>query len=276
MSQVVIAERKPGSASGQVIVERIREVVSIDAVMFPATTCNLREQTDSKFRCMTGSLEQFLVELDQQLADHLAEQLQVPSSDIQRIALFREQMLVKVHRADADGFYTLSWQLQNDQPLRFQFESDLQPDSISDLIETNWPADQPAIHNCFLTEALPEQTQQLLAEIDQLRSKRDALLAQLTESQADLSLQQEIDTLLSETQLPAYAVSELFREQLRQAKSTELRKSLIAERSRLLFDRRQQPPVSQLRTRSDQPVHSDEAIISAIKKQTPSVLARSA
>jgi len=169
MSHVVLAER----AATDGTVERIRQVISVDAVVFPATTKTLREST------AVGS------------ADHL------PSPPDQAANLGTGD---RGRGAGGEG-----------------------------------------------TEESP-QLQQLIAERDALRGELQTLRERITTDEQERELQRQLDA----SGLPESVITDLFREQLRQADEAQ-RTALIAERRSLIESARRQPPLSSERATAHQP-----------------------
>lgn len=180
MSHVVLAERdsKEGSVS------RIHDVVSVDAVVFPATTTTFRESQQATDSEQHRKHEQVK-------AGHTQDEREEPASS-----------------------------------------------------------------------SLQEQIQQLQIE-------RDELLARLDEVQNRQFVAQrerDIAELLSESGLPAYAVTQTFREQLEAANESH-RRELLLERLALIEASRSHPPLSRERMSSAHSSKTDDTFVATIKRQ---------
>ncbi|MEX0701173.1 MAG: hypothetical protein WD069_03680 [Planctomycetales bacterium] len=134
MSHVVLAEK---SGDGT-LVERIVEVVSVDAVVFPATTASFREQTDAGERAeevrdrrskirghesnssdnghwdldlghsppsspLPGPSEALLARLDALLPGHFGRHAGVAASDVRRAGLVPGRLVVEARIAETDA-----------------------------------------------------------------------------------------------------------------------------------------------------------------------------
>ncbi|MEM1060985.1 MAG: hypothetical protein AAF532_02850 [Planctomycetota bacterium] len=108
MSHVVLADRDAGGET----VTSIREVVSVDAVVFPATTSTFRER--HRFRVgptvenfdgvdgdyAAGGIEQIQADVDSMLASVFADR---GLSEVRRIGLFPRHVLVRAEVEAGDG-----------------------------------------------------------------------------------------------------------------------------------------------------------------------------
>lgn len=115
------------------------------------------------------------------------------------------------------------------------------------------------------TESLPPNSQLsvLNAQLDQLREQVAALQARAQAAE----LQLDIQKLLSEAQLPPSALSPLFKQQLEQASSPEVRRELLRDRQALCEQRRQSSPLSWDRPTAKPPVPATD-FIAAIKNRS--------
>ncbi len=180
MSHVVLAERASDDGS----VSRIHDVVSVDAVVFPATTTTFRES-----QAQTSS---------EQSRKH---------------------------------------------------------------VQANAGHSQDE-HEETATSNLQEQIQQLLIERDELLARLDEVQSRQTAVQQE----REIAGLLSESGLPAYAVTETFREQL-EAADEPRRRELLQERLTLIEASRSHPPLSRERSSATHSLTTDDTFVTTIKRQ---------
>lgn len=110
-----------------------------------------------------------------------------------------------------------------------------------------------------------------LAELESQRDGLEQHIARLKGELDQLQLEREVDQLLAQAHLPAPALSEVFRNQLVGAPSTEARRILIQERKALLdaFAAPAQRPLSQERLReqtSTHPALTDEQFLAALRR----------
>jgi hypothetical protein len=110
---------------------------------------------------------------------------------------------------------------------------------------------------------LEEQLEAVTLERDALRERID----ELEREQQSAGRRVEIEGLLTESRLPAYAVTDLFRAQLLAAEP-ESRRTLIRERQALLEQLARHGPMSRERAGVERGV-SDAAVIAAIRGRRP-------
>ncbi|MFO1006137.1 MAG: hypothetical protein U0929_09270 [Planctomycetaceae bacterium] len=111
------------------------------------------------------------------------------------------------------------------------------------------------------TALLEEQLQSSQRECQQLREQLAVL-----QSRALLAERQcEAHRLLSESQLPAAAITPLFLQQLEQAPTTEHRRELIRDRVKLCEQHRSRPPLSRERNSTTSPTSLNSDLIAAIR-----------
>ena len=251
MSHVVLAQR---SADG-LLVEAIAEVISVDAVVFPATTRTFRESRDSHEpsephpaetnsaetnpaktnsaaeRDAGPSLEALLARLDAELPGHLRRLAVKPAGRGVRVG---------VH----PGFVLLEWRDVGTKPQRFALPwrlegstltlgTALQPAETLTADRSDWGAlSQHCEHKGDATthdvrlETLAETLRQTAAERDRLADQ----LAQLTAEQTTAAT---VTRLLEQADLPAEAITPAFRRHL-ETTAAPARAALIADRRRLV------------------------------------------
>lgn len=192
MSHVVLAERSGDGA----LVEKIHDVISVDAVVGPATTRTFRESAD-----VGGTFESPRSEGEGGSSAHEG----------------RSQESGGLGRPPYDG----------DEQI----------------------------------ELLQEQVSALKAERDELRMRLDRLEA---EAQSRAS-QAQVERLLAEAQLPEYAVTVPFMEQLASAADDAARRLLIGERSTLVRRAAQTRPHSAERATDQDRRSSNAEFVAAVR-----------
>lgn len=270
MSHVVLARRSRDKS----VVESIHDVVSVDAVVFPATAATFRENTHDPAACtLPGSLEAVLSEIDTRLPDHVRGLAETPGASVWRIGLYPERVLVETRDPEAGELrhYAVDWRIENGEVV---LGTELTDIPTQQLENGTWTGDASKTLSTVFPEArqmqsLREELQQTADERDELRERVEAL--QRREDERDL--ERQIDRLLEESELPSFAVTETFREQLRQAPGAEDRQRLITERTALTKRSRRGHPSSRERADVDTDGLDDEAIVSALQKQRGSILA---
>jgi len=201
MSHVVLAERNGDGA----IVEKIHDVISVDAVVGPATTRTFRESTE-----------------------HSGE-----SSEQRRNDASHEVEVTEESRAGAG-------------------------DACSAASSV---ASQHVDHRTDEIELLQEQLSTLRAERDELRMRLEQLEA---EAQSRAS-QTQVERLLAEAELPDFAVTAPFMEQLVTAADDAARRVLIGERSTLVRRAGQSRPSSAERATDQDRRNSNAEFVAAIR-----------
>jgi hypothetical protein len=189
MSHVVLAERSGDGA----LVEKLHAVISVDAVVGPATTRTFRESVDAGGNCETP----------RSVPDECAGEERVVGQEVGGLG----------------------------RP----------------------PYDE--------VELLQEQVSALRAERDELRMRLDRLEA---EAQARAG-QAQVERLLAEAQLPEYAVTVPFMEQLASAADDAARRLLIGERSTLVKRAAQTRPHSAERATDQDRRSSNAEFVAAVR-----------
>ena len=110
-------------------------------------------------------------------------------------------------------------------------------------------------------EELESQLEVVTGERDELRRKLHTHETRVTKSAKN----KRVEQLLSESQLPAYAVTPQWREQLLDADDDAARRALIAERRALLQQLRVHDPASCERVDGDAETTRDDAFVEAIR-----------
>jgi hypothetical protein len=114
-----------------------------------------------------------------------------------------------------------------------------------------------------------EELAELRTRLQQVLCERDAIAAELQtlrERQQAQQDERQLQQQLAAAGLPAGAVSDLFRDQLRRADDRQ-RAELIAERVALVDAARRQPPLSLERPRSDAARLSNAMFVAAIRRR---------
>jgi hypothetical protein len=235
MSHVVLAQR-----GGDLhVVERIHEVVSVDAVVFPATTHGLREGGAAT---LPGSWEAFLEQFDAALAAHWRTTHGDDAAVPQRVALFAESVLLEVDdRSTGVTPQRLAWTPTVNGPV---FSESFTPSEASA---------QPSLWAA-------------LAELPVLRERVQAYESERRQH----DLREQVAQELAAAALPDFAVTPAFREQLLQLDEAAARQRLIAERVELTRRCRPQPPGSQ--PRSGRATAVDDAFRRALRGERGPVL----
>lgn len=238
MSHVVRATRSADLTQ----VEAIHEVISVDAVAFPATTSGFREHTTPPSP-PPGSFEAVLPELDLALPGHVSRLAAVASADARRVGLFPSHILIESRSAEtpAPQFHLLPWQVTGES---VQLGDSLIPVPSERLTDSAWLTGQMHASTCPAENA-PAGTQppppscgdSLEESLTSLRTERDQLQTRLTELEhrcQSAERHTHVEELLRQSGLPATALTEVFRAQLLSAPDDPTRHQLIADRAALL------------------------------------------
>lgn len=260
MSHVVLAEM---NAEGT-IVERIVDVISVDAVAFPATTSSLSEQTgESELSGVndSGALPRagregddiagrLSARLDSLLPEHFSRHAGVAASDVRSAGPLSGRLIVEARVAGTDvpQLFSVDWRIDDEGGV-----------TLGDAYEP-----LPAGVEC--TSFDPG----LIAERNRLRAERDELatrLADLEAAEVQRRRRRAIERLIESSRLPEYAITDLFRAQLEAVPDDAARRRLITER-RALIERssRAVPPHSRERAGAGG-CPSDAALIAAIRRR---------
>ncbi|QDT67060.1 hypothetical protein [Calycomorphotria hydatis] len=267
MSHVVLAEK---SKDGKTVA-RIHEVISVDAVVFPATTTTLNEQqhelptATASFATTPwpGSMESLLARMDAALPGHVS-QLNPAMTHARRIGLFPKAVVLEVtfNEESEPKYATLNWSIQRNDEADSVIQFGEQLQFIDDRQQGlhSWEA---ALKPIQRSGDEPEASD---TNGPHVASEQDRLLEELRLLQEQVTREKEIEDLLQRAQLPTAAVTPLFQQQLVDAPNAQARRVLIDER-RLLSERlRQRTPYS--RERATEKDHSaDNDLICAIKKR---------
>ncbi len=227
MSHVILAER----TRDQAVVEMIHDVVSVDAVVFPATTTNLRESQSRTTERPAQSIEALLQKIDDRLAEHCAQLTGQEIIDAKRVGLFAEQLLLECC-------------LLEDHIV------------VNKRILVDWTWEDGALHlGKSLTEydsndellSLPEafsnaeQDRSLLVEQRQELTDR---LATFENEQEYADRERDVDQLIFASGLPDFAIDDALRDDLLHAEDDGQRQRLIDGRKQLIALATRQPPTS--------------------------------
>lgn len=205
MSHVVLAQRGTDPTS----IERIHDVVSVDAVVFPATTRGFREADHTTWQ---GSYETIMEAIDRQLPVAIQAATGEEHALVRRAACFEGWLIAESQRpVGAPRQYAVTWTRHGD---------DIALQVAAEPLSAEWLQEQ------FTSRA---QAASLTIELEQLRQERDAARKQLTEWADDRA----INGLLVAAALPAEMVTPTFREQLKRLTDPTQRQAWIAERAAL-------------------------------------------
>ncbi len=205
MSHVVLAQRGTDPAS----IERIHDVVSVDAVVFPATTRGFREADHTSW---SGAYETIIEAIDQQLPAAMTAATGEAPSTVRRAAVFEGWLIAECQTpAGATRQYAVTWTRQG---------KDVVLQAANEPLSVEWLQEHASNRT---------QTASLTQELEQLRQERDAARKQM----ADWADERVLNGLLTAAALPAEAVTPAFREQLKRLTDPTQRQAWIAERAAL-------------------------------------------
>ncbi|MFN3161569.1 MAG: hypothetical protein ACE37I_19835 [Rubinisphaera brasiliensis] len=232
MSHVVLARR----SHDRQLVEAIEEVISVDAVVFPATTQSLREQTDAgeeQPERLPGSFEETLALLDAVIAER---------SYGQRVATFVAHAVTD----SGDLLEVREWTRDDEGAIAIQETAT--PVTWDELQSPEW---QDRLRAGEKPETA-EQLRQLQQKYQQVMREREAA--------------ERTARLIQESGLPAEAVSECFRKGLAAIEDEGNQRELIAERVRWWRGQREQRPGSWQRS-SETAGASTEVFVKAVRRR---------
>lgn len=236
MSHVVLAQR----GSNPQIVEQIHDVVSVDAVVFPATTNGFHEADRA---AIPGSWEALIEQIDAALPLALQQATGCSPRSVRRVAVTDGVILAEAveHDSEAAHLYEFGWRTDQDQ------------------IELQLTARDVVPPVTILRERQADVLGQLRSELAAAVAERDALRDQEQQRRQDT----EIDVLITESGLPSTAVTEAFRAQLQSLPRQEQRREWLTERAEFLRRHTSRLLVSQ--PRSTPNIAADAAFIRAIR-----------
>ncbi len=242
MSHVVLAQR----GSNPQIVEHIHDVVSVDAVVFPATTNGFHEADRGT---IPGSWEALIEQIDAVLPVALQQATGLPPQSVRRIAVTECLVLAEAveHEGDAARMYEFGWR------------------SGAAGVELQLSARDVAPPSMILRERQADVLGQLRNELAATIAERDALKEQERQRRQDA----EIEALITESGLPSSAVTEAFRTQLRSLPRNEQRREWLTERAEFLRRCAPRPLVSAPRATPN--TAGDAAFVRAVRGQRPGV-----
>lgn len=258
MSHVVLAVRGDDKRT----VERIEEVISVDAVVFPATTVTLREgetasgNTEAGWEGspLPGSLEAELAELDALLAT-------LPGSP-RRVGMLDDRVILATRPAGdgnaGDGGEQEVWESR--QWLR-SAEAGIQLEASGVQLSEQERAALCAGRTCS-ANARKQAASQAASPVERQHRR---LLRKYVELRGRLVSLERAERLLAEAGLPGEAISPEFRRLLGELREERSQRELIAERSRWWNRRPTQTPVSQARTGKESQL-DEERFIRAIRR----------
>ena len=272
MSHVVLAERN----ADRTVVEKIHEVVSIDAVVFPATTSTFSESFQNQAVALTGSVETVLAEIDLMLQGHLHRLTGDSALVASRVGLFSEQLVVAMHAteqavgssSDKPEYFVLEWSLEEGVVV---LGDELTAISASQLQENDWRAVQLAERQ----QVAKSEHEQLQQQLNQAIHDRTAIQNQIEklaeEHQAAMAVY-EVDQLLQESSLPESAIDDEFRNTLLDAREQKVQLQLIHERRQLVHRLTALQPNSWERSESSPQEISDAFVVNQLRGRALSIL----
>ena len=236
MSHVVLAQR----GSNPQVVEHIHDVVSVDAVVFPATTNGFHESDQTP---LPGSWEALIEQIDDALPLALREVTGVAPQRVRRVAVADGVVLAEavVGHGDVAHVYEFGWQSQGDTVA---------------LQLTARDVTSPTI---ILRERQADVLGQLRSELAVTVAERDALRDREQQRRQD----EELDALITESGLPLSVITEAFRAQLRSLSQREQRREWLRERAD--FVRRCSPKFPVSHSRSTPRPSVDSTFVCAIR-----------
>gem|GEM_PF-1222028 len=256
MSHVVLAQRSPNKKT----VEKIHEVVSVDAVVFPATTSTFRENLHEPTQSLPDSYEDLLEKLDQLIDSHSKALFDNKIEKVCRIGVFDNRVILAVHteKQNDPQHFLLDWHLERgevtlgDEPVFLTEEQFASRDFLP--LKESHKTSKPISENERDVPFFESQREKLQSEIDELEEMRRAA-----------EFRKRIDSMLASARLPEFSVTENFREQLESAKDDAKCQNLIDDRLHLLRLATSSSPSSTERFRNDEPLFNDARIVSMIR-----------
>lgn len=234
MSHVVLAER----GADRTVVEKIHEVVSIDAVVFPATTSSLRENHHEAAEPWAGSLEAWLAKFDEHVVERVRRELG-EAVQVRRVAVFDGRAVVEV--VEEGGLAQLSaveWRREGAEVVFGEL-------SVGLTAESAW--------GWSWSEASAAERA--------LRAERDELRERLAEHERGL----EVESLLAGARLPECMVTEELRRRLAAEPDARVRRGIVAEQQGIVRALAGTSPRSLERTGVAGGGPSDAVIVAAVR-----------
>lgn len=245
MSHVVLAQR----SADRKMVEKIHEVVSVDAVVFPATNSNLSESVEPKAEpdLLEGSYEQVLQMIDDLLPEHLDKVNQMNLSQGVRRGLFDSHVVVSAVATEEEDetevhsvYLIFPWR-QNEGGV--ELSEHYLVVTEDEIQSREWQAREDLPRFADEGRTAESRLRCLQKEYLLLRKR----LQKYKEQERFAREEQEIRLLLEKSGLRGSAITDLFVSQLKGAKKLETRQALIEERLLLTQKQPRELPVSQLR-----------------------------
>ena len=270
MSHVVLAERSDNGLQ----VEKIHDVISVDAVVFPATAATFQESWSFE-EPFPGSFESILIALDNSLPEHVRtllnqnengefkQPVEEKELHVERVAVYPGLLLLKaIHsNSSAEQHYQLDWNLTE---TGVALSDALQTLTEEQMRSGAWQKRLQGSKSLFANSSsfLPMDQRVLpLQPSESLVRERDEL-------QRQIEVQQDIEMELRSSRLPDYAITEEFRMLLKQQQTAGERSQLIQEREALVNLAEQQfanrHPISHERIKVSQSL-TDQDIASLIR-----------
>ena len=263
MSHVVLVSRNNDSS----VVEQIHEVVSVDAVTFPATTSSLQEQLGQEQTSgvvsgqpVFGSLESVIHQIDAQLPRRIRELTSNADATCERLAVFPSHVVVSLGEAKECERYQISWRIEDQ---RVRLAKTWKPVGDGGMSAESWgsPVAKSETEGPDVAE-LRETLRQTEAENGVLLSRLEAMTAERV-----LATREEmIERLLNESGLPEEAVSESFRRQLLDAEDDGEREALLRDRVGLYEHCQTPAPTSCSRSDGNEETSVDDALLRILRR----------
>jgi len=270
MSHVVLARRNPEST----IVEKIEEVVSIDAVIFPATASTFQEQQQWAAPPETppGCIEAVQDLIDAALPHHVRQIDDNEVERVRRIGLFPQHVVVEACcRTMTDDEETgpkpfqLGWSYTDGV---LHLDENITPLNESESSLGNW--EEPMNRGAADSEIARQtaRAEQLRQQIESLQARRDKLRSELETHQSHVEQakrRQRAEELIRESGLPPFAVTDHWKQQVLEAADEAAQRVLIEDRLALLGRLRVQSPDSVERRDGSEDNGDERALIAAIR-----------
>ncbi len=264
MSHVVLVTQN----RERTLVEEIHEVVSVDAVMFPATTSSLSEQAGDLTAAppLFGSLESMLRQIDAQLPGRVRNITGDADAVCERVALFPRSLIVRLGEAAGCEQYRIGWRVRDG---RVWLANEWEPVGDLDLSVESWQEFGRAADFASGKDGTPS-VEALTEQLRVVEEERQSLLVEVSELTAEREMAARVEAvrcLLAESVLPEEAITETFRGQLLDAGDDEEREVLLQDRVELYERLKSRPPTSFSRADEGGATAEDEALVRLLKSR---------
>ncbi len=273
MSHVVLAER----GKDRLVVEKIHEVVSVDAVVFPATTATFSE-SDFSFampshntpadtlnpNLLPGTIEAILQEIDFQLPGCLHRLTGDTFVVARRVGLFSDRVIIELQQTEKTDseYHEICWNMEQGRVTLAEKMQQVEIESLqTDELLTGFFKENKRL-SC------------IRKKLEQVTEERNGLLKRIEENVRKQHRQkrtEEVKQLLNKSTLPKSAIDDNFRQQLIETIDTKKRFKLIEERKRLVQTLASSSPYSFERDDVNQQTLADESFISILQGTSTSV-----